>query len=112
MGQGADGILINTKNLTKINRFYEFYVEKNKNLFLNDDLWISLYLQLIENNKIIDISKKFSDITKKDLVYEKHSDIDSLKMVLSKGLINRRKIAKIEFIKFKIRNYFKRLSQL
>ena len=106
MGQGADGILINTNNLSKIEIFYEKYVKNNKNLFLNDDLWISIYLQFIENNKIYDLSDTFKEITNKDLVYKIHSNVDALKDVAAKNLFNRRKIAKIEYLKFRIKNYF------
>ncbi len=112
MGQGADGILIKTKSLSKIKMFYEIFVKKNKNLFLNDDLWISLYLQFVEKDKIYDLSEKLKEITGQDLVYKIHSQTDSLKEVLSQGIMNRRKIAKIEFIKFKIKNYFKTFNQL
>ena len=111
MGQGADGILINTDNLTKIKSFYERYVKKNKNLFLNDDLWISMYLQYIENNKICDLSETFKKITNSDLVYKIHTDIDALKDEATKKILNRRKIAKIEYLKFIIKNYFNNLSQ-
>ena len=107
MGQGADGILINTDNLSKIKIFYDRFVKNNDNLFLNDDLWISMYLQFIENNKIIDLSKEFKKITNKDVVYEIHTNIDSLK---AKKILNRRKIAKIEYFKFKLQNYFRSFS--
>lgn len=110
MGQGADGILINTNNLGNIKNFYDRFVKNNNNLFLNDDLWISMYLQYIENNKIIDLSKNFKEITNKDLVYEIHSNIDSLKEEAAKKILNRRKIAKIEYFKFRLKNYFKSLS--
>ena len=110
MGQGADGILINTANLSKIEVFYERYVKNNKNLFLNDDLWISMYLQFIENSKICDLSDTFKKITNKDLVYKIHSDIDALKDVAAKKIFNRRKIAKIEYLKFRLKNYFSNLS--
>ena len=112
MGQGADGILINTKNLERIKDFYYSFVDKNKNLFLNDDLWISLYLQFIEKNQILDLSKKFKYLTNEDLVYKKHSNEDSLKDLISKGFINRRKIAKLEYIKFKIKHFFKKLIKI
>ena len=89
MGQGADGILINTNNLSKIEIFYEKYVKNNKNLFLNDDLWLSMYLQFIENNKICNLSDTFRENTNKDLVYKIHSNIDALKDVAAKKLLNR-----------------------
>ena len=111
MGQGADGILINTKDLDNIDKFYKKYVSGNKNLFLNDDLWISLYLQFIKNNKIEDLSEEFKIKTNKNIVYKIHSDIDSIKNELSKGFLNRRKIAKIEYCKFRIFNYFSNLIQ-
>ena len=111
MGQGADGILINTKDLDQIDKFYKKYVLNNKNLFLNDDLWISLYLQFIKNNKIEDLSEKFSIKTNRNIVYSIHSDIDSLKNELSEGFLNRRKIAKLEYCKFQIFNYFNNLIQ-
>ena len=57
MGQGADGIIINTNNLNKIKNFYEIYVKNNKNLFLHDDLWISIYLQYIEKKKYLILLK-------------------------------------------------------
>ena len=107
MGQGADCILINTKDLNKIENFYRDYVKNNKNLFLNDDLWISIYLQFIANNKIINLSDLYKNKTNKDIVYEKHSNIDSLKDVIKKGILNRRKIAKLEYLKFKVKNYFR-----
>ena len=111
MGQGADGILINTKDLDKIDKFYQKYVSNNKNLFLNDDLWISLYLQFIKNNKIEDLSEEFKIKTNRNIVYRIHSDIDSLKNELSEGFLNRRKIAKIEYFKFRIFNYLSNLIQ-
>ena len=110
MGQGADGILINTDNLSKIEVFYDKYVKNNKNLFLNDDLWISMYLQFIENNKICDLSDTFKTITNEDLVYKIHSDIDALKDVAARKIFNRRKIAKFEYLKFRLKNYFNNLS--
>ncbi len=111
MGQGADCILINTKNLDKIENFFRLFVQNNKNLFLNDDLWISLYLQFIAKNKILDLSNVFKQKTNNDLVYEIHSDIDSLKDLMKKGFLNRRKIAKVEYLRFIIRNYFRSLIQ-
>ena len=51
VGQGADGYLINTKYLKDISNFYENYVKHDKRLMINDDLWISIYL-----NKIMKIN--------------------------------------------------------
>ena len=109
MGQGADCILINTKDLDNIEKFYQDYVKNNKNLFLNDDLWISMYLQFIAKNKILNLSEAYKEKTKKEIVYEIHSNIDSLQDTIKKGLLNRRKIAKLEYVKFRLKNYFKSL---
>ncbi len=51
IGQGADGFLINTKFTKGMLKFYKKYVNNNPKLFLNDDLWISVYL-----NKILKIN--------------------------------------------------------
>ena len=45
MGQCADGFLMNTKLLDNIENFYEKYVKNNSNMFLDDDLWLAIYLQ-------------------------------------------------------------------
>ena len=111
MGQGADGILISNNILNEIMEFYKKYVLNNKNLLLNDDLAISIYINYVKNKKILDLSKKFKIETNKDLVYEIHSSINSLRNVLAKNFLNRRKIAKIEIIKFKIKNYLSNLFQ-
>ena len=69
MGQCSDGFLINTKLLDVIDIFYEKYVKKNKNMFLDDDLWFAIYLQKIKKSKIENLiekySKKFSELVKK-----------------------------------------------
>ena len=111
MGQGADCILINTDDLDKIEIFFKSFVQNNMNLFLNDDLWISLYLQFIAKNKILNLRERFKQKTNKELVYEIHSNIDSLKDVMKKGFINRRKKAKIEYLKFRIKNYLRSFVQ-
>ena len=63
-----------------------------------------MYLQYIENNKICDLSETFKKITNSDLVYKIHTDIDALKDEATKKILNRRKIAKIEYLKFIIKN--------
>ena len=52
MAQCADGFLINTKYLDEIESFYERFVIKNKNMFYDDDLWFSIYLQLVKKTQI------------------------------------------------------------
>ena len=54
------------------------------------------------------------EITKKKVVYEVHTTTDSLLDNIHKRKVfwNRRKIAKMEIIKFWIRNYFNNFNQL
>ena len=113
MAQCADGFLINCAHLNEIDKFYEIYVRKNKNMFLDDDLWISMYLQIIKKTKIENLIEKFRKETGKNLVYNIHSTVDALSDNIHspKKFLNRRKIAKIEYIKFKIKNYFISFNQ-
>ena len=46
VGQGADGFMINTNFLKEIFEFFNKFVLNNKKLFFNDDLWISIYLNI------------------------------------------------------------------
>ena len=114
MAQCADGFLINCNHLDEINKFYNFYVKKNKNLFLDDDLWLSIYLQKIKKSNINNLIEIFKNETGKNLVYDIHTSIDALSSDIHspKKFINRRKIAKIEYIKFKIKNYFNSFNHL
>ena len=114
MAQCADGFLINCAHLNEIDNFYEIYVRKNKNMFLDDDLWISMYLQIIKKTKIENLIEKFRKETGKNLVYNIHSTVDALSDNIHnpKKFLNRRKIAKIEYIKFMIKNYFTSFNQV
>ena len=69
MGQCADGFLMNTKLLNNIENFYEKYVKNNKNMFLNDDLWLALYLQKEKKSVIKNLINVFREQVKKDIVY-------------------------------------------
>ena len=108
MAQCADCFLINTNLLNNALRFYKKYVEKNKNLRVDDDLWISIYLQKIMKSKIKSLIHEFREKTKKKVVYEVHTTVDSLLNNVHKRNVfwNRRKIAKYELIKFKIKKLF------
>ena len=114
MGQCSDGFLINCNNLDKIEKFYEIYVKKNINMFLDDDLWLSIYLQKIKKSEIKNLINIFTAETNKKLIYEIHSTIDALsdKIHSPTKFINRRKIAKLEYIKFRIKNYFNNFNHL
>jgi hypothetical protein len=110
MGQCADGFLINTELLDDIEKFYIKFVENNKNMFLDDDLWLAIYLQKEKKSFIKNLSLEFFEKTNKKIVYtqNKNSKINSLYMNEHKdGLfLNRRKIQKIEFIKYLIKSIF------
>ena len=111
IGQCADGFLINCKNLDQIHSFYEKYVKENKNLFHDDDIWFALYLYLEKNTKIDNLIKEFQKETNQKVVYEQHinKDIDALHQTIHKSgfFLNRRKIQKIEYIKYKMKKFFK-----
>ena len=113
MAQCADGFLINCEYLDEIEKFYELYVKNNKNFFLDDDLWISIYLQIIKKEKILNLIENFKEETNRELVYEIHSNFDALSNNIHKPnkFFNRRKIAKFEYVKFMIRNYLRNFNQ-
>ena len=71
VGQGADGFAINTNHLTGIKNFYDKVVKDYKELFLNDDLWISYFLYFFKKNKILSLQEhlKKSDDGKPSLIY-------------------------------------------
>ena len=113
MAQAADGFLINTSLIIGAKDFFKKYVIGNKNLRVDDDLWISIYLQEKMKSEIINLIDQFREKTQKKLVYVVHTNNDSLHMTVHKRkvFLNRRKIAKIEIIKFKIKNYLSNLFQ-
>jgi len=81
IGQGADGFLINSSFLKKINSFYHKYVENNSKLFFNDDLWISIFINKFLNKDIENLFSKLSKhflFFKKKSVYKKHIKVSSL----------------------------------
>lgn len=110
MGQCADGFLMNTNLLDKIEIFYEKYVKNNKNMFLDDDLWLAIYLQKEKNSIIKNLNDVFYKKTNKKIVYtqNKNSIIDSLYLNEHKDgfFLNRRKIQKIEYLKYIFKSKF------
>ena len=109
-GQCSDGFLINVDLLDNIELFYEKYVKKNKNMFLDDDLWFAIYLYCEKKSYTKNIIKDFENKTGKKISYEQsiNKNIDALHQKEHKSslFINRRKIQKIEFINFKFRKFF------
>ena len=105
--QCSDGFLINVDLLDTIEIFYEKYVKNNNNMFLDDDLWFAIYLYCEKKSCTKNIIQNFRDETGDHLSYKQHinKDIDALHQNehKSKRFINRRKIQKIEFIKYKLK---------
>ena len=90
VAQGADGFAINTNHLIGIKNFYEQVVKDYKELFLNDDLWISYFLYFFKKNKILslqDFLKKNYD-GKSSLIYKKHIVDSGLVETYGKNLID------------------------
>ena len=110
MGQCADGFLINTNLLDKIEVFYEKYVKNNKNMFLDDDLWLAIYLQKEKKSSIKNLIYLYREKFGKHVIYTQNSNSkkDGLHLTVHKdGLfLNRRKIQKIEYIKYLIKSLF------
>ena len=96
VGQGADGFLINTKYLKNVLNFFNQHVKNNKNLFLNDDLWISIYLNKILKVNIESVFPllKKSFFRKNKSVYKKHTQIGAIIETYS---LDRKKAREIKF---------------
>ena len=113
MGQCADGFLINTKLLDNIEKFYEHFVKDNLNMFMDDDLWLAIYLQKEKKSSIKNLINIFQKKINKQIVYEQNlnSKIDGLHMTVHKDgfLLNRRKIQKIEYIRYIFKSYFTKI---
>jgi len=82
VAQGADGFAINTNHLIGIKNFYDKVVKDYKELFLNDDLWISYFLYFFKKNKILSLQKhlKKDDDGKRSLIYKTH--------IITSGLVS------------------------
>ena len=75
IGQGADGFAINTNFLGGIKNFQNKIVKDYKELFLNDDVWISYFLYFIKKTKIFSLREhlKKDKEGKLSLIYTKDS---------------------------------------
>ena len=109
-GQCSDGFLINVELLNDIDKFYLEYVKNSKNMFLDDDLWFAIYLYCEKKSSIENAIQDFKNITGNSISYTQsmNKDIDALHQIEHKSskLLNRRKIQKIEFIKYKFKKFF------
>ena len=79
-------------------------------MFHDDDLWLAIYLQKEKKSKIENLISTFFLKTNKNIVYKQNlnSEKNGLHLTIHKdGLFfNRRKIQKIEYLKYLIRNLF------
>ena len=112
VAQGADGFAINTNHLKGIKTFYEKVVKDYKELFLNDDVWISYFLYFLKKNKIYSLQnhlKKTND-GKSSLIYTKNLSDSGLIETYGKNVtdaFNKRNQISVEsfrYIKEKMKN--------
>jgi hypothetical protein len=97
VGQGADGFMINTDFLKEILDFFNKFVLNNKKLFLNDDLWISIYLNKVlkkDIKNLFQLIKQPIFFKKIKSIYKKHTTVDALIELYSK---DRKKARDIKF---------------
>ena len=89
VGQGADGFAINTNHLDGIKNFYDKIVKDYKELFLNDDLWISYYLYFFKKIKIYSLQEhlKKDSAGKRALIYTQKIITSGLIQTYGKNLI-------------------------
>jgi hypothetical protein len=108
MGQGADGFLINTNHLDGILDFYNKHVRNYKHCFLNDDFWISMYLNKFKKKRVISLE----DITIKEMnqtyVYEKINFNEPLYKIYNK-IFTRRNYAKYHYLRILCQEKFFKL---
>ena len=112
VGQGADGFAINTNHLKGIKTFYEKVVKDYKELFLNDDVWISYFLYFLKKNKIYSLQKhlKKTNEGKSSLIYTKNLNDSGLIETYGKNVteaFNKRNQISVEsfrYIKEKMKN--------
>ena len=112
VGQGADGFAINTNHLKGIKTFYQKVVKDYKELFLNDDVWISYFLYFIKKNKIYSLQNhlKKTNEGKSSLIYTKNLNDTGLIETYGKNVteaFNKRNQISVEsfrYIKEKMKN--------
>jgi len=80
VGQGADGLAINSNFLDGVRKFYDEVVKTNKDLFIHDDLWISFFLFYVKKIKILSLQPHLKKTTNNETspIYKKHSQDNGL----------------------------------
>jgi len=108
VGQGADGFAINTNHLSGISEFYEKIIKDYKELFLNDDLWISYFLNILKKKKILSLRQYIKNNNNKNppLIYKTHNHESSLVSLYGNNLIDavkRRDQISVESFKYMLK---------
>ena len=79
-------------------------------MFLDDDLWFAIYLYCEKKSSIKNVIQDFKNQTGNSISYKQsiNKDIDALHQIEhnSNKFLNRRKLQKIEFIKYKFKKIF------
>ena len=82
-------------------------------MFLDDDLWLAIYLQKVKKSSIKNLIEVFRSKFKQNIIYKQNlnSVRDSLHLTVHKDgfILNRRKIHKIEYIKYMLKSLFVRI---
>ena len=108
MGQGADGFLINTNHLDGILDFYNKYVRNYKHCFLNDDFWISMYLNKFKKKSVISLEDIKTRELKLKYIYEKINFNEPLYKIYNK-VFTRRNYAKYHYLRILFQEKFFKL---
>ena len=80
-------------------------------MFLDDDLWFAIYLYCEKKTSIKNLIDDFIKTTNQKIVYSQNlnKNIDALNLTVHKKnfFLNRRKIQKIEYLKYKLKKHLK-----
>ena len=108
MGQGADGFLINTHHLDGILGFYNKHVRDYKYSFLNDDFWISMYLNKYKKKSVISLEDIITREINEKCIYKKINFNEPLYKIYNK-IFTRRNYAKYHYFRILFQEKFFKL---
>ena len=108
MGQGADGFLINTYHLDGILDFYNKHVRDYKYSFLNDDFWISMYLNKYKKKSVISLEDIITREINEKCIYKKINFNEPLYKIYNK-IFTRRNYAKYHYFRILFQEKFFKL---
>jgi len=108
MGQGADGFLINTNHLDGILDFYNKHVRNYKYCFLNDDFWISMYLNKFKKKQLISLENITTKEINQKYIYKKINFNQPLYKIYNK-IFTRRNYAKYHYLRILFQEKFFKL---